>query len=144
VARIFLERREMDDDLRRLFDRLDDGVPHAGAAECTPPVDVVETTEGMVVTMDLAGMTADAVQIVFVRNMLVLLGHKRPAACEARHATFHLAERGFGRFARGVRVSGAFDAARAEATLKAGELRVRLPRIEERRGGELRIRVRAD
>jgi HSP20 family protein len=145
MTRIFLDRREMDEDLRGLFDRLDHGeAPPGAAAECRPPVDVVETADGVLVTMDLAGMTADSVKVLFVRNMLVIVGHKRPAGCEARHATFHLAERGFGRFARGVRLAGAFDAGRADATLKAGELRVRLPRIEERRGGELRIRVRAD
>jgi HSP20 family protein len=143
--RIYLERHEMDDDLRRLFDRLDSGeAPSGASAECTPPLDVVETADGMLLTMDLAGMTGDSVKILFVRNMLVILGHKRPAACDAHRATFHLAERGFGRFARGVRLAGAFDAGRAEATFRAGELRVRLPRIEERRGGELRIRVRAD
>jgi HSP20 family protein len=143
VARIFLERRDMDDDLRRLFDRLDDGHEAAGA-ECTPPLDVVETAEGILVMMDIAGVTPDSVKILFVRNTLVIVGQKRPATCEARRAAFHLAERTFGRFARGVRLSGAFDAGRADATLKAGELRVRLPRIEERRTGELRIHVRAD
>jgi HSP20 family molecular chaperone IbpA len=43
-----------------------------------------------------------------------------------------------------VRLTGAFDAARAVATLRAGELRVTLPRIEERRGREHRIPVRTD
>ena len=79
-----------------------------------------------------------------MRNTLVIVGHKRPPPASTGSAAFHLAERTFGRFARGVRLAGAFDAGRADATLKAGELRVRLPRIEERRGGELRIRVRAD
>jgi HSP20 family protein len=135
----------MDDDLRRLFDRLDDGARAAGAAaECTPAIDVVETTDGILVMMDIAGVARDSVKVVFVRNTLVIVGHKRPAACEDRHATFHLAERAFGRFARGVRLAGAFDGGRAEATLKDGELRVRLPRIEDRRGSERRIRVQAD
>jgi HSP20 family molecular chaperone IbpA len=55
-----------------------------------------------------------------------------------------VAERVFGRFGRAVRLTGAFDVGRAEATLRAGELRVSLPRIEERRGREHRIPVRAD
>jgi HSP20 family protein len=145
MTRIFLERRVTDDELRRLFDRLDDGEGAApAAAECTPPLDVLETSDGILVTMDIAGVTADSVKVLFVRNTLVIIGHKRPAACEDHQAAFHLAERAFGRFARGVRLAGAFDAGRADATLRAGELRVRLPRIEERRGGELRIRVRAE
>ena len=43
-------------------------------------------------------------------------------------------EREFGRFARAVRVSGAFDIGRATATLKDGELTVALPKMDERRG----------
>jgi HSP20 family protein len=82
------------------------------------------------------------VKVIFARNTIVVVGQKLPAACEDRHATFHLAERAFGRFARGVRLTGAFDAGRADATLRDGVLRVTLPRIEERRGGERRIHVR--
>jgi HSP20 family protein len=140
MTRIFL-----DDELHRVFGRADDR--HAAAppgAEFTPPLDVIETSGGVLVTMDVAGVTADSVKVMFVRNTLVIVGQKRPAACEDRQATFHLAERAFGRLARGVRLAGAFDVGRADATLKDGELRVQLPRIAERRGGEIRIRVRAD
>ena len=42
---------------------------------------------------------------------------------------------------RAIRLTGAFDAGKATATLSAGELRVMLPRIEERRGGDIRIPV---
>jgi HSP20 family molecular chaperone IbpA len=65
-----------------------------------------------------------------------------PGATTIADAAFHLAERGFGRFARAVRLAGAFDAGRARATLNAGELRVVLPRIDERRGSEIRIPIR--
>jgi HSP20 family protein len=143
VARIFLERREMDDDFRRLFEQLTRSDPHA--ADCSVPLDVVETPTGIEVVLDLVGVPADAVKIVVARDTLVITGDKRPGTC-AHHgqATFHVAERVFGRFGRAVRLTGAFDVARADATLHAGELRVRLPRIEERRGREHRIPVRVD
>mgnify|MGYP006375163433 CR=1 FL=1 len=53
-------------------------------------------------------------------------------------------ERDFGRFARAVRVHVAIDAAHATATLRDGELRVRLPKIEERRGRGILVAVSAD
>jgi HSP20 family protein len=144
VARIFLlERSDLDDDLRDLFKQLDDS-EDAGAGQCSVPVDVVETAQGIEVMVDLAGVAADAVKVVFVRNTLVIFGQKGPSACEHREAAFHLAERTFGRFARGVRLAGALDAGRADARLHAGELHITLPRIEERRNGEIRIRVRVD
>ncbi|MEN3337389.1 MAG: hypothetical protein V7647_1065 [Acidobacteriota bacterium] len=113
-------------------------------ADCTLPLDVLETAAGIDVVMDLPGVRVADLSILFVRNTLVITGRKLPGACEHAGAAFHLAERTFGRFARAVRVAGAFDAARADATLRAGELRVMLPRIEERRGAEIRIPVRAD
>ena len=56
---------------------------------------------------------------------------------------FHLVEREFGRFARAVRVSGAFDVPNAQATLRDGELTVLLPKRLERRGLGQRIAVTA-
>jgi HSP20 family protein len=146
VARIFLERRDLDDELQRLFDRLNALEDMRDvAAECTLPLDVVETSSGVQVVMDLAGVSADAVRVVLTENTLLIMGRKNPPKCaDQRDAAFHVVERTFGRFARGVRLTGAFDAGRADATLRAGELRVTLPRIEERRGREHRIPVRAD
>ena len=136
----------MGDELRRLMHVLDtsggeDGAP---AGECSPPCDVVETEAGIELTMDLPGVSPESVQVVFSHNTLVVAGQKRPGGCEHREAAFHLAERTFGRFARAARLTGAFDAGRADARLTAGELRIFLPRIEDRRGAEMRIPVRAD
>jgi HSP20 family molecular chaperone IbpA len=75
--------------------------------------------------------------------MILVAGTKVPKACAHGDATFQLAERCFGRFARAVRLAGAFDAGRANASLVAGELRIVLPRIEERRGRDIRIPVNA-
>jgi HSP20 family protein len=145
VTRIFLERRDMPDDLRRVLDLLGDEEQAPGSAgECTPPCDVVETSAGIEVVMDLPGVTRESLKIAVVRNTLVIAGQKLPATCDHRNAAFHLAERTFGRFVRAVRLTGAFNGGAATARLAAGELRVRLPRIQERRGGEIRIAVQAD
>ena len=146
MARIFLERRDLDDDLHRLFDHLTTAdAPSSPEAGCRAPVDVVETPTGLEIVMDLAGVPAEAVQVIAAEDTLIVMGRKSPAACEhQREAAFHVAERTFGRFARGVRLMGAFDVGRADATLRAGELRVLLPRIEERRGRKRRIPVRTD
>lgn len=112
------------------------------AAECSPPLDVVETAQGLEVVIDLPGVPASSLEIVLAENVLVIAGEKLPAVCEHADAGFHIAERGFGRFRRAVRIEGAYDGGRAAATLARGELRVVLPRIEERRGAPIRIPVR--
>lgn len=136
MARVYVERRELPTELLRLLDA------HPAAAECTPPLDIIETDAGLEAVLDVSGVPASSIEIVFSRNVLLMAGHKLPAACEHRDAAFHIAERSFGRFARAVSVDGAYDAGRATATLANGELRVFLPRLGERRGAEIRIPIR--
>jgi HSP20 family protein len=145
MPRIYLERREMGEDLRRLFDLLDgESRAAGGTGECTPPVDVVESPDRLEVIMDLPGVKPDAVQLVFARGTLVIAGTKLPAACGHKNAAFHMAERTFGRFARAVSIGGAVDAGRARATIRKGELRIVFPRIDERRGRQIRIAIGTD
>ena len=145
MPRIYLERREMGDELRRLFDLLDGESQAAGATgECSPPVDVRETATGIEIVMDLPGVPPDGVQVIFTRGTVLIAGTKLPPACSHKDAAFHMAERTFGRFARVVRIAGAIDAGHAKATLRQGELRVVLPRLEERRGRQIRIPVGTD
>ena len=135
MARVHVERRELPDDLRRLLD--------AGAArvEFTPPIDVVETETSVRIVLDLPGVRAAQIDIVFSRNVLLLSGEKTPVACDHADIAFHIAERAFGRFARAIELDGAIDADKAIATLTDGELRVTLPRLQERRGTKIRIPV---
>jgi len=105
-------------------------------------MDVLETPAGLEVRLDVPGVSAAQIEIVFADSVLLITGQKLPAACEHADAGFHMAERAFGRFARAIAVEGAFDAGRAAATLAAGELRVVLPRIDERRGAHIRIPIR--
>jgi HSP20 family protein len=142
VARIFLEHGAGDEDIKRWLTWLD-GDPHADGVpgECCPPMDVLETAATVEITIDLPGVTAEGLKVACTQGFLVVVGLKAPVRCAHREAAFHRAERSFGRFARAVRLTGAVDVGRASATLKAGELRVVLPRIEERRGRELRILV---
>jgi len=136
VARVYVERRDLPAHLIQLLEQT------RAAAECTPPMDVLETPAGLEVRLDVPGVSAAQIEIVFADSVLLITGQKLPAACEHADAGFHMAERAFGRFARAIAVEGAFDAGRAAATLAAGELRVVLPRIDERRGAHIRIPIR--
>jgi HSP20 family protein len=146
VARIYFERRDLPEDLQRLFDMIWEAPASdspVSAGECSPPLDIIETESSIEIVVDIPGVPAEAVHIVSARNVLMIAGQKVPPAYEHREAAFHLAERSFGRFARAVRLDGAFDAGRAIASFNAGELRITMPRIDERRGKEIRIPVRA-
>lgn len=142
MPRIYLERREMGEELRRLFDLLDsEARASAPPGECNPPVDVLESADQIEVVMDVPGVTGDEVHVVFARGTLLVAGIKKASVCAHSDAAFHLAERAFGRFIRAIRIAGAVDAGRARATLSAGELRIVVPRIADRRGREIRIAI---
>ncbi len=139
---IMLQHSDIGDDLRRVLEWLEsEGFTAGGPAECAPPMDVFETPDTVEIVADLPGVMADSLRIVCARGIVVVAGRKLPTGCEHREAAFHLAERSFGRFARFFRLSGAIDAGRARARLAAGELHVIIPRIEERRGREIRIPI---
>lgn len=143
MARIFLDRRDGGEELRRLARWLEDEPSSGPTGECSPPLDVLETARTVEVLMDLPGVAADTVRVIFSSGTIVIAGRKAAKACAHRDATFQLAERSFGRFARAVHLTGAFDAGAATASLAAGELHIVLPRIDERRGRDIRIPVTA-
>ena len=141
VAHIFLERRASQDDEARYRQWLEEATDPGAAGEFTPAMDVVETPAGIELLIEVPGIPESALTIGFSQGTLYVAGRKSPGTCAHAHATFHLAERSFGRFVRAIRLAGAFDAGNATATLSAGELRVKLPRIEERRGRDIRIAI---
>jgi HSP20 family protein len=110
------------------------------AGECTPAIDVYETDDAIEIAVDLPAVEPDAVRVIVKAGTVLIVGEK-PARRPQSDSSFHLVERGFGRFARSVRLSGACDAARARATLVDGELRVSIPKIDDRRGQSLRVPI---
>jgi HSP20 family protein len=133
---------ELADDARKLLAELDREVPGVAAlnAECRPPLDVLETATALEIVMDVPGVLTDSIRIAVRRDTLLVVGAKLspPADMKMR---YHLAERSYGRFARAVRISAAVDAQKARATTSAGELRITLPLVVDRRGSMLTIPV---
>ena len=132
---------EFGDDLRRIFLELGrSAAPDALIGECSPAVDVFETDDVLQVAMDLPGVAVEAVRIV-IKGAAVLIAGEKPPRRGRSDSSFHLVERGFGRFARLIRITASVDAARATATLSDGELRLTLPKIADRRGRAIRVTI---
>jgi HSP20 family protein len=100
-------------------------------------------SDAVEIIVDLPGVALDEIRILIKGSVVIIAGGKMPPSPgERAEASFHLVERDFGRFARAVRLTGAFHTARAAATLANGELRVRIPKVEERRGRDIAVPVR--
>jgi HSP20 family protein len=108
--------------------------------ECRPPLDIFDTTESVEVVVDIPGVAIESVRVAVRRSTVLVVGAKLPSP-SAPGARFHLAERAYGRFARAVRLAGAVDASRATARVASGQLRIVLPRIEDRRGRIFKLAV---
>ena len=137
------EARELTDDVRELFEDLAARLPHeqrAYSGECRPTLDVLETDEAVEVVVDVSGIPSAALRVLFRAGVLLVVGEKAPPRA-SEDQTFHLVEREFGRFARAVRLTGAFNIDRARAVVRDGELTIILPKLVERRGQLHRIPV---
>jgi HSP20 family protein len=127
VRRVFLE-------IGRVF------ASEALAGECSPSIDVYETDDTLEIAVDLPGIDPAGVRVLSKGDSILIAGEK--SARRARgESSFHLVERGYGRFARVVRLTRACDAAKARATLVDGELRVTIPKIADQRGRAIAIPI---
>ena len=137
------ESRELTEDIRELFEDLAASLKHeqrAYSGECHPTLDVLETDEAIEVIVDVSGIPANALRVLYRESVLIVAGEKAPVPV-TEEQTFHLVEREFGRFARAVRLTGAFDIQQARASVRDGELTVVLPKLLDRRGRGHRIPV---
>jgi HSP20 family protein len=132
---------EFADEVRRVFLELGRTFGlESLAGECTPPIDVYETDETIEIAVDLPGVSADTVRVLVKSGTVLIVGEK-PARRVQGESTFHLVERGYGRFARSVRCTQACDAANARATIAGGELRVSVPKMADRRGRTIQVPI---
>lgn len=92
----------------------------------TPPIDIFETAEGLVLRADLPGVTADTVELQVQDNKLTLFGHVAPYLPEGVKILHQ--EYGVGDFLRSFILSDEVDHERISAKFNQGVLEVVLPR----------------
>jgi HSP20 family protein len=94
-----------------------------------PALDVRETDDRFELTVDLPGIDPDDVTVNYEDGMLSISG-KREFSKEEQGETWHRVERGFGTFARQVRLPRTAEAERIEASFERGVLTVSVPKAE--------------
>jgi HSP20 family protein len=103
--------------------------PAAGEQEpqlfFTPPIDIYETDDGLVLYADLPGVTLETLDLQVQDNRLTLFGRTRRSTSVAETV---YEERQPGDFLRSFILSDEVDHDRIQASLQNGVLRVELPR----------------
>ena len=120
-------------ELERLFQEVLAARESAARAGWAPAVDVIETSDSVVVLLEVPGLAPEDLRVEVVDNALQIKGRRRLAFATEGRVRFHCLERQEGGFARGVEVPGPVDFRGAKAVLADGLLRIELPRVEERR-----------
>jgi HSP20 family protein len=116
------------------------GSPHFCVPFMEPPVDVYETDGEVVILMEIAGISEEAVSLEVQGNSLVIEGERKPLSGHP-HRVYSQMEIGHGPFRRELLLPADVDPQRAQAEYKDGILRIVLPKTTPAVSRHLRIVV---
>ena len=88
-----------------------------------------ETAKSVVIRVEIPGMNEDDLDIDVDGNVLRIRGEKRSGATEQRRR-YHLMERAYGHFERGIPLPHDVDAEKAEVSYRDGVLTAILPKTD--------------
>ena len=127
-------RKEMD----RLWDSFFERGPRAGeVGEWYPSLDVAETKNDVIVKAEVPGMDPKDIDISLSDSILTIKGEKK----QEKEGDYHLTERCFGAFTRAIQLPAEVQSDKIEASYKNGILKVTLPKTEEAKKKEIKIKV---
>ena len=108
------------------------------AEHLIPPMDVVRTSDGLSVRVELPGMRPDDVDIAVNDGMLTISGERKLDAGVGDDAWVHR-ERGVGRFERSFSLPKGTDPAGISASFDNGVLDLHIPSPPERRPHKIEV-----
>jgi HSP20 family protein len=132
-------RKEMD----RLWDSFFEGGLRKrteGVAEWLPSLDIAETKNELVVKCEVPGMDPKDIDISLSDGMLTIKGEKKQEK-EEKEADYHVIERSYGAFTRSVQLPKEVQHDKISASYKNGILKITLPKSEEAKKKEIKIKV---
>jgi HSP20 family protein len=133
--------------MRRDMDRFWDSFLEGGlrrktedGREWLPSLDVAETKNELVVKAEVPGMDPKNIDISLSDGVLTIKGEKKEEK-EEKEADYHLVERSYGSFTRLVQLPKGVESDKISASYKDGVLKITLPKSEEARKKEIKIKV---
>jgi len=142
-----LELQRLRDRVGRLFAALQEATeaenPLASGA-WAPPVDVCETEKMIIVRVELPGVSADQIKIGLSNTRMRIWGEKKRRPARRRIMSYLCSERLYGKFGRIVHLRWTVSIRDTTARMKNGVLHIYLPKIEDRRGGEVAVTVQEE
>lgn len=105
-----------------------------------PIVDVFEEKDDIVVKAELPGMEKDNIEVNLTDHTLTIKGEKKKEE-EVKEENYYRSERSYGSFVRTVELPKDVRADKVKAAFKNGILEVRMPKTEEAKAKEIKVKV---
>jgi len=123
------------------FDRLFDSKESRFSLAWSPVTDVREDENGILVSVELPGMTNKDVTVSVENGVLSISGEKKQEREEGEaDSNYHLVERRYGRFERTFRLPRSVDSDKVKAKFENGVLNIELPKSEKAKKKEIQIK----
>ena len=114
--------------------------PRGDSDITTPAVDVYEEKDEIVVKAELPGMDKNDIEVNISDSELTLKGQKKKEE-KIEEENYYRCERSYGAFLRSVELPKDVQADKIKASFKNGILEVRLPKTEEAKTREIKVKV---
>jgi len=105
-----------------------------------PAMDVYETDEKVVVTVELPGMRAEDVE-VSVEDATLTVSGSREFSSEVEQESYHRIERRYGAFSRAVTLPPQVDTSKVDARCSDGVLTIQIPTIEKAKPTTIKVKA---
>ena len=105
-----------------------------------PAVDLFEDKNEIVIKAELPGMEKENVEVKLTDHMLTIKGEKKKEE-EVKEENYYRSERSYGSFIRTLELPADVHADKVKASFKNGILEVRLPKTEEAKTKEVKVKV---
>lgn len=129
LDRVMSLNRELDRALTRSF---------GNSSAWLPAMDVVERPDAFVVTLDVPGVSHEAIDLTFDQGALTIRG-TRPTSEYGEEDRIYVAERTLGEFERVVRLPETVDAERIQASFERGVVTINIPKVQTARARRITI-----
>jgi HSP20 family protein len=111
-----------------------------GEEIAAPAVDVYEEKDEIVLKAELPGMDKSDIEVNLSDSQLTLKGEKKKEE-KIEEENYFRSERSYGAFVRSVELPTEVQADKVKASFKNGILEVRLPKTEEAKTKEIKVKV---
>ena len=138
-----VEITKLQSELNRLFASIVENTRPtlASAAGWDPSADILENAEEILIVMEVPGVAPEDLFVGVRRGVVVVRGSKKPAVRPADSTRFLCMERFYGDFEKTIALPAPVNLREAQATLKAGVLTIRFPRVVDQRDKFTTIRI---